>query len=519
PVIDYKAISNPIAAHHSTSTLPVVKIDHLLMLEPRVEVATQQGASLISLLLPYSSGNKIEGDFIRLADDSLSVASLKIKAEKATFKNGKTSIAIDKGVAASVSKIHIPLKGNNNEWNATITDLDVTNSQAFSFDIKGNKLSLKDIKAGGISVSASSAGDIRKLVNTNPDAWISTSSTEYVTKNSIWLFRKPTYKGDRNELAVDSVSYHPLLSREVAIQSNPYQMDYIDFNSGNVVFSGIKAENIFKENYLSVENASISNPSVNIYRDKLPPFQFGRKKMITEQIREIHLPLLIEKIAIKNGNVNYTERTEKTRQEGNLLLSHLNGNISNLKNTRLLNTDSLAILLSGSFLDKTPFDVSIRQSYLDSLYGFSVSLHIQPYAMEILNPLVAPLSSVKFVYGDIDKFEMEAVGNENFAHGEMKLYYHDLRIQLLKNGGLQKTNFIKKVESDLINFFFLKNKNTSGTGLIYFKRLKDYSFFNYLNKIIFSGITTNISQRRNRKFAKIYRKNNISTLAPGKGKR
>ncbi len=130
-----------------------------------------------------------------------------------------------------------------------------------------------------------------------------------------------------------------------------------------------------------------------------------------------------------------------------------------------------------------------------------------------MNPLLAPLSGVRFVYGNIDKFQMSAVGNENVAHGEMKLYYHDLRIQLLKNDGLQKTNFLKKVESDLVNFFFLKNKNESGTGLIYFKRLKDYSFFNYLNKIIFSGITTNISERKNRKFRKIYRKNNILNIA------
>ena len=329
----------------------------------------------------------------------------------------------------------------------------------------------------------------------------------------MWQINNVKYNGGKNELALDSVNYHPLLSREAAIQSNPYQMDYIYFTSGKAIFSGIHLDKIFSENYFSVDKATINYPSINIYRDKLPPFLSVRKKMITEQIREIEMPLLINDIGIKEGKVSYTEKTAKTRQEGNLELTHLNGIIANLKNTELQARDSLSISLAGSLLDKAPFKISIHESYLDPLYGFAMQLSIQPYAMNILNPLLAPLSGVRFVYGNIDKFEMSAVGNENVAQGEMKLYYHDLRIQLLKNDGLQKTNFLKKLESDLVNFFFLKNKNESGTGLIYFKRLKDYSFFNYLNKIIFSGITTNISERKNRKFRKIYRKNNIFNSA------
>ncbi len=137
-----------------------------------------------------------------------------------------------------------------------------------------------------------------------------------------------------------------------------------------------------------------------------------------------------------------------------------------------------------------------------------MALKIEPTSFNFLNPLLAPLSNIKFTSGSIDKFEMKAMGNDNSAYGEMKFYYHNLHIQLLKNGGVEKTDFIKRRASDLVNFFFLRNNNTSRTGLVYFKRLKDRSFFNYINKIIFSGIITSTGAKSNSRYRKEIKKLN-----------
>lgn len=91
----------------------------------------------------------------------------------------------------------------------------------------------------------------------------------------------------------------------------------------------------------------------------------------------------------------------------------------------------------------------------------------------------------------------------------MKFYYNNLHIRLLKNGGLEKTGFIKKAESGLVNFFILKNNNNSRTGLVYFKRLQDRSFFNYLNKIIFSGVITSTGAKSNRRYKKEINKSTV----------
>ena len=191
------------------------------------------------------------------------------------------------------------------------------------------------------------------------------------------------------------------------------------------------------------------------------------------------------------------------------MLTHLNGNISNIKNQQIHPQDSLLINIAGRLLDEVPFNINIHQSYHDSLYGFRLNLQVQPVSLSILNPLLAPLSNVKFVTGYLDYFNMNAIGNDNVAWGKMKFYYHNMHIKLLKKGGTEKTKLLKSTESNLVNFFFIRNNNTSRTGLIYFERLKNFSFFNYMTKIIFSGISTSIGAHKNSKYERLYRKNDL----------
>src|SRR5258706_10156793 len=84
----------------------------------------------------------------------------------------------------------------------------------------------------------------------------------------------------------------------------------------------------------------------------------------------------------------------------------------------------------------------------------------------------------------------------------MKFYYHGLHLRLLKNGEVSKSTFIKRVVDGLLNTFVLKTNNYERIGLIYFERLKDRSFYNYMNKIIFSGVATSIGATKNSRYRK-----------------
>jgi hypothetical protein len=62
------------------------------------------------------------------------------------------------------------------------------------------------------------------------------------------------------------------------------------------------------------------------------------------------------------------------------------------------------------------------------------------------------------------------------------------------------------VATFLANALVIKKNNNGRTGLIYFERLRDRSFFNYIVKMTFSGMATSIGVKKNRKYMKQYKR-------------
>lgn len=105
---------------------------------------------------------------------------------------------------------------------------------------------------GNVLLNAQVMNNPLELIIENPQAWMRTSSAKYLTKNSLWQLDGVNYTGDKKELEVDSINYHPLLSRDSAIALSKYQMDYSYYNSGKASFTGIDMVKLFRENSLSI---------------------------------------------------------------------------------------------------------------------------------------------------------------------------------------------------------------------------------------------------------------------------
>ncbi len=504
PAIDFHKLKNSPVTRQSNDEIPTIKIDHTVIQEPVVNVSIDQTSESRSFHLPYAKGSELKIEDLELSPEKINIKTLDLTTKKAEIFNGAEKVfIIDDGVDLRLSKINIPANNDSSSWSAMVTKLSMKNDAGFTFNIKGNKLELKDISLGDFILSSGSVTDIAKLLSSNRVSWFSTSSARYSTKNSLLQGFNVSYNIDRNTLMLDSFNYHPLKSRDSAIAANPYQIDYITFNAAKTKLYEFDLVKYLNEDSFVIKKINLTRPSISVYRDKLPPFLAGvRKKLFVEQINNLSLPVSINQIAIDDGQVSYTEKNGKTRREGNLLLTHLNGNIFNISNYNLKPGDSLSVAFTGKLLDAASFDLKIDQSYNDSLGGFVMALKIEPTALSILNPLLTPLSSVKFTSGNLDKFNMKAIGNEDFSYGEMNFYYHGLKILLLKNDDTGKATLLKKIESALVNTFVLKKQNKEGTGLIYFKRLKDRSFFNYMTKIIGSGVTTSVGVKRNSRYRK-----------------
>jgi hypothetical protein len=80
---------------------------------------------------------------------------------------------------------------------------------------------------------------------------------------------------------------------------------------------------------------------------------------------------------------------------------------------------------------------------------------------------------------------------------------------------LNQTTFFTRTATFLANAFVIRKNNNGKTGIVYFERLRDRSFFNYIVKMTFSGMASSIGVKKNKKYLKQYeRQLDIKNLPP-----
>ena len=84
----------------------------------------------------------------------------------------------------------------------------------------------------------------------------------------------------------------------------------------------------------------------------------------------------------------------------------------------------------------------------------------------------------------------------------MKLYYHDLKLEILKKGTEKKQGFF----SFFANSFLIRNKNKDRLANNFFIRNRERSPLNYLYRILISGVNSAIGVKSNKKLIRKYKK-------------
>ena len=155
--------------------------------------------------------------------------------------------------------------------------------------------------------------------------------------------------------------------------------------------------------------------------------------------------------------------------------------------------------------------LQLRESYTDTLGGFLLTGQMGPADLTLLNPVLAPLANAELRSGKMDTMSMRVVGREYLAFGEMKMYYHDLKIRVRRPDN--RRTFITGLTTFLANTL-IKNDNKNRTGTVFNIRWRDRSAINYLVKIALSGMTSSVGVKRNKKLIRKYEKEIRSKKLP-----
>ncbi len=421
---------------------------------------------------------------------------------------GKTITTGNGSIRTKITGFHLePSETNEWAWKGLLAELYVKDFILDNLGKQAGRLEIKSALLNDLSVKSGSYLNFRQTLKENPAFRLKEASGQFDNNQNHFDWHNLNYDRVSKILSLDSFAYRPTMDRDSFIATHKYQSDYIALRTGMVNAGPFEIDRYLTDTVINAGTVGVNNLSMSIYRDKRKPAKENQVKPLpVNLIKRIPALMSVDTAYLIDARVQYEELNEKTDKTGTVIVNNMQGKIFPIANYGIRPGDSLHLEAQGRLLDSLTITLKLKESYTDSLAGFLLSGNAKPANATIINPILIPLVSAKLESGFLDTLGMRVNGNEYVAIGEMQMYYHDLRVKILDHGIETKRTFFKSLVNFLANTFVIKKNNHSRTGDVYFERVRNKSTMNYLVKIVFSGIGSNVGLKKSKRLLRQYKK-------------
>ncbi|MEO6405354.1 MAG: hypothetical protein ABIY51_14400 [Ferruginibacter sp.] len=482
-----------------------INIHDIEFTNPSLNVFVYKKDSGMQLSIPAGRGSLLQAKDMKFNSFGFTGNEIKIKSvgydfkgmdeQRLSAKNGEVNI--------NLTKLSIPRDKTQptiiNLANASVTEPDTILLS------NNSRLWIKDASLDNLFISTSMHQNLLEALRKNSGTIVHSSAGQLIIPGNKINWQHVQYDAAKKIFRADSILYSPLLNLEQTIAAQKFQEDYLHLSIDHIMINGFDLEGFRKDSSVTASEVQLDKPTIYIYRDRQKQYKEGIIKSLPATfLSTLYFPLFLTALTTNNGTVFYTERNAKTGAESTIKIGGINGTISNINSRSFETHDSLRMQLKGVIFDSSLIALKVSQSYHDSLGSMQLNIGLQRMNASILNPLIAPFAKVKLISGVVDSFLITTKANDYYAYGKMDMYYHNLKLQLVNAKDSLHQGIIRKIGSSLLNTFFIKTNANGRSGLVYFERLRDRSFFNYLIKISLSGLLTTTGAKSNKSVRKKY---------------
>ncbi|MEO6612276.1 MAG: hypothetical protein ABIT05_06045 [Chitinophagaceae bacterium] len=507
PVVDIHLHSTKEPKQENTNNGSPIKISGIRMTQPVIHFTEEKDSGLLSLNWQgeKNASNFLEAKELNASTGKTLINGLNFYLTDFIFTNpgGKTFQTGEGKVSAQIKSIKLQQEEKQPlNWEAAITRFDARDFRLDSIGKANGNFVMKSGTVENLSVRSSTISNLRELVASNRSFQLKQFTGHYYDDNHKIGWSNAGYDRNNNTFSLDSFFFRPALEKDSFIAHQNFQTDYMTFQFGAASIGPVDLDALIKDNRIKIGTASFDKFLFADYKDKQLPFNPGIiKPLPVGLLKKISQQVSADLLQFTNAQVEYTETGEKTRKPGTIPITRMTVRIQNARNFNTGPADSLTMQATGYVMDSLWIRMKVKESYWDSLGGFLMTVQMKSADLTVLNTALVPLSSIMIQSGYLDTLSMRAVGREYLSLGEMKMFYHDLKVRVLKNGDTARRSLLTGLANLLI-----KNNNSSRTGNVFFIRKRDRSAINYLIKIAMSGISSSIGVKGNKKMIRKYKK-------------
>lgn len=389
-------------------------------------------------------------------------------------------------------------------WSAHL-NLELQNPYHISVPGKGNnQIELTKGVVQNVSIGSGIQNNINNLFSSSPNL-------KY--NNLIGKYSSEKYKlywyglsGSNAKFEIDSISFLPTQSYTSYRTQKDFNDDFLRINTRRINAEFNVNGMLSADTVLMLRQINLNDVNLFTFKDKTQPDTPRYKPLLPVMLRNLKKGIIADSIRINNMSVSYQEINKDTDSLGEIYLTNLDAVIANLKNRGIEKTDSIDVLVTADVLGQLPVWLNVKQSYADSTGYFTMKLKTGSTDLKVFNQTLIPLVAVKVFEGKLDSMELSVQGNQELAKGVAMMNYKGLKAGFLSKKDFNSQTFKEKFLSKLAMLFVIRKNNKGKPSPVFFQRMKNKVFTNYLIKISLEGIKSSIglpTTKRNMK--KYYR--------------
>ncbi|POY38991.1 hypothetical protein C3K47_00380 [Solitalea longa] len=299
-----------------------------------------------------------------------------------------------------------------------------------------------------------------------------------------------------SSVTMQNVTLKPQYKKQDFAKMVGEQTDRFSISVDSISIEGLHLKSFLFDERIMANKISIVRPFIEAFRDKnLPNKNLKEKLLFHEMLQQVKHEVLIKKIQVTDGRVEYEELPLGRAKSGTIYFTNLNAtltNVSNLLNPAkpMISIKSSAFLMgSGELIVDFNFPVNPKEK------TFIVKGKIKPMELKRMNPALQSLAFVRIKTGKLNSMDFTIKANSSTSKTRMEFLYDDLEIQLLnkETGTTENQGFV----STLVNAIIISKSNPIPEVPIRianttYHRDKTRSVFNFLWKSLFTALKPSV---------------------------
>jgi len=355
--------------------------------------------------------------------------------------------------------------------------------------------------------------------------FINLNDRSIISGDSMYTFRMRDIRINLPErkIRLDSITLTPRFNRKAFFARAGYQTDRITLYGKNAVLNNFNPEDLLNGHFIHFGNLQLNNMSLRFERDMHYPRKEVEKLMPIDLLNTIPYKFRIDSVQMNNSMLSYFEYEVKSRNPAIFFIDNFNLLAQNMTN-HLMPTDSNLVLKFkgfGKLMKQADMDFTLVMPYFAPRRQWWFSAEAGKIDLTQFNPLIQNVLGLTVISGMGSLQVPMITGNDVYARGSVDFLYKKLKLRVYDREKSQQSKRVWSPFANLmINGIVVKSNNPpflghTKKGIVYFERIPQKSFINYLWKSNLSGILSTIGFN-NKQQREVKREDKKQTKASGK---